>query len=187
MSTAQAAPEEADPKRWIALGTVTAGVVVVTLDTTILNLAIPTIRGDLGADLVSLVWVITGYSLTLGSLLIIGGRLGDVFGTRRVFVAGALIFAGGSLIASLATNVWTLAVGEAVIEGIGASLLLPASLATLSTLFNGHERAKAFAVWGGAAGARPPSVRSSAAGSPLTTRGAGDSASTSSLHRLPRW
>jgi EmrB/QacA subfamily drug resistance transporter len=153
MSETQTAGAAADPKRWVGLAAVTAGVVVVTLDTTILNVAIPTIRRDLGTDLVSLVWVITGYSLTLGSLLIIGGRLGDLFGTRRTFIAGALTFAGGSLLASLATNVWILGIGEAVIEGIGAALLLPASLATLSTLFVGEERAKAFAVWGGAAGA----------------------------------
>ena len=142
-----------DRSRWVALGAVSAGVVVVTLDTTILNVAIPTIRRDLGTDLVSLVWVVTGYSLTLGSLLVIGGRLGDVFGARRTFVAGALVFAAGSVVASAATSVWMLGLGESVVEGIGAALLLPAALATLSTLFRDRERAKAFAVWGGAAGA----------------------------------
>jgi EmrB/QacA subfamily drug resistance transporter len=142
-----------DRSRWVALGAVSAGVVVVTLDTTILNVAIPTIRRDLGTDLVSLVWVVTGYSLTLGSLLVIGGRLGDVFGARRTFVAGALVFAAGSVVASAATSVWMLGLGESVVEGIGAALLLPAALAALSTLFRDRERAKAFAVWGGAAGA----------------------------------
>ena len=130
-----------------------AAVAVVTLDTTILNVAIPTIRRDLHTTLASLQWVVAGYSLTLGALLIIGGRLGDLFGVRRAFVAGALLFAGGSLLASLATSTPQLVLGEAVIEGIGASLLFPASLATLSTAFQGPARAKAFALWGGVAGA----------------------------------
>jgi MFS family permease len=104
----------------------------VTLDTTILNVAIPTIRRDLGTDLLSLQWVITGYSLTLGCLFIIGGRLGDLLGTRRTFVTGALLFATGSFLASTAGSVKTLLLGEAIVEGIGAALLLPASLATLS-------------------------------------------------------
>lgn len=140
-------------RRWFALATVTAAVVVVALDTTILNVAIPTIRGDLHTDLAAMQWVISGYSLTLGSLLIVGGRLGDLYGTRRTFIAGALIFAAGSFLASAATTVWMLVLGEAVIEGVGAALLMPASLATVSLLFADRDRAKAFAVWGGAAGA----------------------------------
>jgi EmrB/QacA subfamily drug resistance transporter len=132
---------------------VTAAVVIVTLDTTILNVAIPTIRRELHTDLASLQWVIAGYSLTLGALLVIGGRLGDLFGVRRTFIVGALTFAAGSLVASVATSTPMLVAGEALIEGVGASLLFPASLAALSTRFRGPNRARAFAVWGGAAGA----------------------------------
>jgi EmrB/QacA subfamily drug resistance transporter len=142
-----------DHRRWLVLATVSAAVVVVALDTTILNVAIPTITRDLHTDLASMQWVITGYSLTLGSLLIIGGRLGDLFGTRRTFIAGTLVFAAGSLLASTATSVWMLVLGESVVEGIGAALLMPATLATISMAFTDRERAKAFAVWGGAAGA----------------------------------
>ena len=137
----------------LALAGLVAAVAVVTLDTTILNVAIPTIGRDLHADLASLQWVIAGYSLTLGSLLIIGGRVGDVVGVRRTFAAGALLFASGSLLASLATSTTVLVMGEAVVEGIGASLLFPASLAALSRTFDGPARAKAFALWGGVAGA----------------------------------
>jgi len=126
-----------------------AAVAVVTLDTTILNVAIPTIGRDLHTDLMSLQWVIAGYSLTLASLLIIGGRVGDILGVRRTFVAGALLFAGGSLIASVATSTPALVLGEAIVEGIGASLLFPASLAALSMTFTGPARAKAFGLWGG--------------------------------------
>jgi hypothetical protein len=78
--------------------------IVVTLDTTILNVAIPTIARDLHTELASLQWVIAGYSLTLGSLLIIGGRIGDLVGPRRAFTAGAIVFAAGSLLASMATR-----------------------------------------------------------------------------------
>ncbi len=140
-------------RRRLALAAMVAAVAIVTLDTTILNVAIPTIRHDLDTNLASLQWVITGYSLTLGALLIIGGRIGDLVGTRRAFVTGALLFAGGSLVASIATSTPELVLGEAVLEGIGVSLLFPASLASLSSVFEGPARAKAFALWGGVAGA----------------------------------
>jgi EmrB/QacA subfamily drug resistance transporter len=145
--------EAAHPRRWLVLAAMASAVAVVTLDTTILNVAIPTIRGDLNTDLASLQWVIAGYSLTLGSLLIIGGRIGDLFGVRRTFATGAVLFAGGSALASVATSTPTLVLGEALIEGVGAALLFPASLATLSRTFQGPARARAFAVWGGVAGA----------------------------------
>ena len=141
------------PRRWLALAAMAAAVAFVTLDTTILNVAIPTIGRELHTDLGSLQWVITGYSLTLGSLLIIGGRIGDLLGTRRTFVSGAVLFAVGSFLASVATSTPNLVLGEALVEGIGAALLLPASLAALSTTFEGRVRVKAFAVWGGVAGA----------------------------------
>src|SRR5206468_11243808 len=96
--------EMAESHRRLVLVAMVAAVAVVTLDTTILNVAIPTIRQDLHTDLASLQWVIAGYSLTLGTLLIIGGRIGDLFGARRTFVVGAVLFAAGSLLASLATS-----------------------------------------------------------------------------------
>ncbi len=152
-STATHETDGRPPHASLILLAVTAAVVIVTLDTTILNVAIPTIRRDLETDLLSLQWVITGYSLTLGCLFIIGGRLGDLVGTRRTFVVGALLFALGSFLASTAGSVTALLLGEAIIEGVGAALLLPASLATLSMSFAGRSRARAFALWGGAAGA----------------------------------
>lgn len=146
-------PTMRQPRAWLVLASMAAAVAIVTLDTTILNVAVPTIRRDLHTSLASLQWVIAGYSLTLGALLIIGGRIADLFGVRRTFIAGAALFATGSLLASLATSTPTLVLGEAIIEGIGASLLFPASLATLSMTFQGPSRAKAFALWGGVAGA----------------------------------
>ncbi len=142
-----------DRGRTVALAAMVAAVAVVTLDTTILNVAIPTIARDLHTGLRSLQWVVAGYSLVLGALLIIGGRLSDTIGVRRAFAAGALIFATGSFLASVATSTPQLVAGEAIIEGIGASLLFPASLAALSMTFAGPARARAFGLWGGVGGA----------------------------------
>ncbi|MCU1397969.1 MAG: drug resistance transporter, EmrB/QacA subfamily [Acidimicrobiales bacterium] len=142
-----------DPRRWITLGIMSATVIIISLDTTVLNVAIPTILRDFHTTLPSLQWVITGYALTFASLLIIGGRLGDVFGHRRIFVIGACLFGTGSLIAALSQSVPQLVIGEAVIEGIGAALMMPSSLAILSRSFVGHERAVAFGLWGAVGGA----------------------------------
>lgn len=146
-------PDGLDPRRWITLAITTATVVIISLDTTVLNVAIPTILRDFDTTLPSLQWVITGYALTFASLLIIGGRLGDLFGHRRIFVIGAALFGIGSLIAAVSQSVPQLVIGEAVIEGIGASLMMPSSLAILSKSFVGHERAVAFGLWGAVGGA----------------------------------
>ncbi len=122
------------------------------LDSTVLNVAIPTILREFHTTLPSLEWVVTGYALTFATFLIIGGRLGDIYGHRRVFIVGAALFGAGSLLASVSTSVPELVIGEAVIEGIGASLMLPATLAILSVTFRGRERATAFAAWGATAG-----------------------------------
>jgi EmrB/QacA subfamily drug resistance transporter len=145
--------EPLDPRRWFAASVAIVSVAIPVLDNTILNLAVPTILREFRTPLSSLQWVITGYSLTFATLLIIGGRLGDIFGHRRMFVLGAAIFGVGSLVASVSTSVPTLFVGEALIEGIGASMMIPATLSILSTTFQGAERPKAFAAWGAVAGA----------------------------------
>jgi EmrB/QacA subfamily drug resistance transporter len=146
-------PEPPDPRRWFTLAIVVLAVLIVALDTTVLNVAIPTILRDLHTTLPNLQWVITGYSLTFASLLIIGGRLADLFGARRIFIIGATLFGLGSLLASIAQSVPVLIFGEAIIEGVGASLMMPATLGILSSTFRGHERASAFAIWGATAGA----------------------------------
>jgi len=150
--TAVAETEPLDPRRWVALAVVLMAAFIVVLDNTVLNVAIPTIRHDFHTTLPSLLWVVTGYALTFATLLIIGGRLGDIYGHRRIFIIGAALFGVGSLVASISTGVPELVLGEAIVEGIGASLMLPATLAILSTTFQGRERATAFAAWGAAAG-----------------------------------
>ncbi len=142
-----------DPRRWITLTVLLATVVLVSIDTSVLNVAVPTMLVDLRTTVPSLEWVIAGYSLTIASLLIVGGRLGDIFGHRRLFAIGVSLFGLGSLVASVSPNVGTLILGEAVIEGVGAALMIPSTLAILSTTFHGRERATAFAAWGAAAGA----------------------------------
>jgi EmrB/QacA subfamily drug resistance transporter len=154
-------PASDDPRRWVTLAIATVTVVIVSLDSTVLNVAIPTILKDFHTTLPSLQWVITGYALTFASMLIIGGRLGDMYGHRRIFIIGAGLFGLGSLIAALSQSVPQMVLGEAVIEGIGASLMMPSSLAILSNTFTGRDRATAFGLWGavgGASGALGPVV-----------------------------
>ncbi len=141
-----------DPRRWITLTIVIVSAFIVVLDNTVLNVAIPTIIRDFHTTLPSVEWVITGYALTFATLLIIGGRLGDVYGHRRIFIIGAGLFGVGSGLASVSHSVGVMILGEAIIEGIGASLMLPATLAILSMTFHGRERATAFATWRATAG-----------------------------------
>jgi EmrB/QacA subfamily drug resistance transporter len=139
-------------RRWLTLVIVLMATVIVVLDNTILNVAIPTILEEFHTTLPALEWVVTGYALTFATFLIIGGRLGDLYGQRRVFIVGATLFTIGSALASVSWNVGSLVLGEAVIEGLGASLMLPATLAMLSNTFQGRGRAMAFAAWGAVAG-----------------------------------
>ena len=141
-----------DPKRWIALVILSSTLFIIVLDNTILNVAVPTIIRQFHTQVSSMQWVISGYSLVFASLLISFGRLGDIIGRRKLFFVGASLFAIGSLIASLSQSVVQLFIGESLIEGIGAAMMLPATLSILSATFRGRERGVAFAVWGSVAG-----------------------------------
>src|SRR4051794_4874578 len=94
-----------DPARWVTLVIVLMAAFIVVLDNTVLNVAIPTILRDFHPPLPALEWVVTGYALTFATLLIIGGRLGDIYGHRRIFIIGAALFGVGSFIASVSTSV----------------------------------------------------------------------------------
>lgn len=142
-----------DQRRWWVLVLAILCITPVLLDSTMIAVAIPTIMEDLDASLPAMQWVLSSYMLVFASLLVIGGRLGDVFGHRRVLVVGSLVFGTGSLLAALATDVGHLIIGESIIEGMGAALLTPASLAILSKAFTGRERVTAFAAWGAVMGA----------------------------------
>jgi len=146
--------EEAPPsalRKWGSLIVMSFAVLIIVIDTTLLNVSLGNIIRDLGTDIQSLQWVITSYSLVLAALTVTGGRLGDMFGRKKMFMLGAIIFAVGSFIASISTNFPMLLIGESIIEGIGAALMMPATSALLVANFKGRDRALAFGVWGGVA------------------------------------
>ncbi len=140
-------------KKWGSLVVLSLALAIIVIDTTLLNVSLKTIINDLHTDIQSMQWVITAYSLVLAAFTITGGRLGDFFGRKRMFVLGAVIFAIGSFLASISHNVGILILGESIIEGIGAALMMPATASLLVTTFKGRERAIAFGIWGGIAAA----------------------------------
>jgi EmrB/QacA subfamily drug resistance transporter len=122
------------------------------VDASIVNVALPSVRRDLHFSVQNLQWVLSGYLLTYGGFLLLGGRSADLLGRRRVLVAGISIFALSSLIGGLAPNAGVL-VGARLVQGIGAAMMLPAALSILTTTFNeGTDRLKALGAWGAVAG-----------------------------------
>jgi EmrB/QacA subfamily drug resistance transporter len=136
--------------RWVLTATV-LGSGIALLDSTIVNIALPTIGRDLGADFSGLQWTVNGYVLTLAALILLGGSLGDRFGRRRVFVVGVVWFAVASLLCGLAPQVEAL-VAARLLQGVGAALLTPGSLAIISTSFRGADRSRAIGAWSGLTG-----------------------------------
>ncbi|HSC63163.1 MAG TPA: DHA2 family efflux MFS transporter permease subunit, partial [Caldimonas sp.] len=135
-------------RRWLALGVVCLGVLMVVLDVTIVNVALPSIRTDLGFTETTLVWVVNAYLLTCGGFLLLGGRLGDLYGHRRVFMVGIVLFTGASLACGLSTAQLPLVVARGV-QGIGGAIVDAVALALLMQLFTeAGERAKAMGVYG---------------------------------------
>jgi len=145
--------------RWVLLATV-LGSGVAFLDGTIVNVALPAIADDLDAGLGDLQWVLNAYLVTLSAFVLLGGSLGDRFGRKRVFMLGLLGFTSASLLCGLAPNVEVL-IGARAVQGLGAALLVPGSLAILSATFHPEDRAAAVGAWsglGGVAGAVGPFV-----------------------------
>ena len=121
------------------------------LDTTIVNVALPTIGGDLSAELSGLQWTVTGYTLTLAAFVLLGGALGDRYGRRRIFLAGVVWFTVASVACGLAPTIELLVAGR-IVQGVGAALLTPGSLAILQASFVQHERSRAIGAWAGLSG-----------------------------------
>ena len=121
------------------------------MDSTVVNIALPTLGRDLGADFAALQWTVNGYTLTLAALILLGGSLGDRYGRRRVFVLGVAWFAVASLLCGLAPGVPTL-IAARMLQGVGAALLTPGSLALLSASFRQQDRARAIGAWSGLGG-----------------------------------
>jgi EmrB/QacA subfamily drug resistance transporter len=137
-----------DNRKWWTLGAMCFALFMVMLDNTVVNVALPSIQRDLHAQISQLEWVINGYTLTFAVLIATGGRLGDIFGRRRMFLAGVIIFALTSATAGLAQDS-TMLIGSRAIQGIGAALMMPATLSIITNAFPASERGKAIGTWAG--------------------------------------
>jgi EmrB/QacA subfamily drug resistance transporter len=146
-SIAPQAPAE-ERRRWLALMVLCLGVLMIVLDTTIVNVALPSIRQDLGFSETALVWVVNAYMLTFGGFLLLGGRLGDLFGHRRVFLAGIVAFTAASAACGLA-NAQALLIAARAVQGLGGAVVSAVSLSLIMNLFTEPaDRAKAMGVYG---------------------------------------
>jgi EmrB/QacA subfamily drug resistance transporter len=135
-------------RRWLALLIVCLGTLMIVLDATIVNVALPSIREDLGFSETSLAWVVNAYLLTFGGFLLLGGRLGDLFGHRRLFLAGIVFFTLASLACGLA-NSQDFLIGARAVQGVGGAITSAVALSIVMTLFTETaERAKAMGVYG---------------------------------------
>jgi EmrB/QacA subfamily drug resistance transporter len=134
--------------RWLALIVLCLGDLMIVLDTTIVNVALPSIRTDLGFSETSLAWVVNAYLLTFGGFLLLGGRLGDLYGHRRLFLAGITLFTAASITCGLSTSQGLLVAARAV-QGVGGAVVSAVALSLIMTLFTEPtERAKAMGVFG---------------------------------------
>src|ERR1041385_8649442 len=147
-----AVDEQQDRRRWWVLAVIVAAQFMVVLDVAIVNVALPSIKTDLHFSQENLQWVVTAYSLLFGGVLLLGGRLADLLGRRRLFIAGLALFTISSLLDGLAWSEGSL-IAFRSLQGLGAALLSPAALSILTTTFReGRERNVALGIWGAASG-----------------------------------
>src|SRR4051794_20470450 len=144
--------EEHYERRWWILGVLCLSLVMVILGNTVLNVAIPTLVKELDASSTQLQWMVDAYGLVFAGLLLTGGALGDRFGRKGALQTGLVIFGVASLVSTQATQPAHLIITRAVM-GVGAALVMPATLSLLTNVFPPHERARAIAIWAGLAGA----------------------------------
>jgi EmrB/QacA subfamily drug resistance transporter len=141
------APEApADRTSWLALPVILAGAFMITLDFFIVNVAVPTMQGDLRATSTSIEWVVAGYGLAFAAGLILGGRLGDLYGRRKLFMVGLELFTVASLVCGVAPTAGLL-IGARVLQGLSAALMFPQVLAILGLAYEGPDRIKAFTAY----------------------------------------
>ncbi len=145
-------PRGGDGRRWKVLSVLACLQFMLILDATVVNVALPSIKADLGFSQTNLAWVVNAYVLVAGGFLLLGGRLADLFGRRRIFLSGAMVFALGSLVSGLAQD-QAMLIGSRALQGLGEALAGPAALSIITVLFSDQkERAKALSIWGGLAG-----------------------------------
>src|SRR4029079_9910193 len=141
-----------EQRRWFALALLSAVQFMVVLDIAIVNVALPSIKVDLGFSQENLQWVISAYALFFGGFLLLGGRAADLLGRRRLFLTGIVLFTTASLFSGLAWSEASL-IGARAFQGLGAAIISPAALSILSTTFaEGRERNIALGVWGAVGG-----------------------------------
>src|SRR5213080_947365 len=139
-------------RRWSALALIVTAQFMVILDVAVVNVALPSIKHDLGFSQANLQWVVSAYAIFFGGMLLLGGRLADLFGRRRLFIAGLALFAASSLLCGLAWSEGSL-IAFRGIQGLGGALLAPAALSLLMTTFaEGRERNIALGIYGAASG-----------------------------------
>src|SRR5580765_5433944 len=137
-----------ETRKWWTLLAVAVGLFMIMLDNTVVNVALPSIREDLGISLSELEWVVNGYALTFGVLLLTGGKLADMFGRRRLFMFGLVIFTASSFFCGFAGSAGML-IGARVVQGVGAALMNPATLSIITATFPARERGMAIGIWAG--------------------------------------
>src|ERR1044072_9431209 len=134
--------------RWFALYTLTLASLMIVLDATIVNVALPSIKDDLGFSETSLAWVVNAYLLTYGGCLLLGGRLGDLYGHRRLFLSGLTVFTLPSLLCGLSPTTW-MRVGARAVKGVGGAITSAVSFGLVMTIFTEPaDRAKAMGIMG---------------------------------------
>jgi EmrB/QacA subfamily drug resistance transporter len=138
-------------RKWWTLGAMCLSMFMIMLDSTVVNVALPSIQEDLGSTIDELEWMVNGYTLSFAALLVTGGRLGDIFGRRRVFTIGVVVFAASSATAGLAQSPEMLNASR-IAEGIGGALMMPATLSIITDAFPVAERGKAIGTWAGISG-----------------------------------
>src|SRR3954452_24377272 len=142
----------AHERRWYTLGVLCLSLVLIGIDNTILNVALPTLVKDLGATTSQLQWIVDSYTLVFAGLLLTAGSLGDRFGRKRALNLGLLIFVAGSLLSSLATSSGQLIATRALM-GVGGAFIMPSTLSILTNTFTDpKERARAIGIWAGVSG-----------------------------------
>ena len=147
-----AATGELDPRRWLALGVIAVAQLMIILDASIVNIALPSAQADLGISDADRQWVVTAYTLAFGGLLLLGGRIADFMGRKRTFIVGLLGFAGASALGGVASNAALLFAARGL-QGAFAALLAPAALSLITVMFTlPKERARAFGVFGAISG-----------------------------------
>jgi EmrB/QacA subfamily drug resistance transporter len=139
-------------RRWGTLAIVGAAFFMTVLDVAIVNVALPSIENDLNVTETTVQWVLIAYAITFGGFLLLGGRMADLLGRKRIFLVGLILFTIASLVCGLATNIGVL-IGARAIQGIGAAIISPAALSIVTTTFEeGAERNKALGIWGALGG-----------------------------------